>query len=300
MVDEIKETIQIPVPNVFVNGIDGSEGSHNAFEVVTKDLWRVNVDKIVLVHIYNSSKEHELGPTYKPKYIYNKYISELDKLVPKSDYSFIMEDRKTNENVLEQVYEISSRNNGTLLVIGFRGYKGAKNRPDELSKAVTYLVHKPQIPCLVIKELTSRMYRINGQFKWLVCLENLESKSFKALENFMKFIDVENDSVHGINVYQENKRVKGSKCPVQSIFEEKMTNLGIKNFEFTPIVQLETDQTVYSTIERWVAEHLSQESHWIDFMITGYNPQKYNFNRNATNTTIEILKNVQCNLFFDH
>jgi nucleotide-binding universal stress UspA family protein len=290
-----KETAQIC--NVFVVGVDGSEGSNNAVELVMKDFLRRGLDKLILVHVSNIKKEQEKGVQYHSKTIYNKYHELLQQNLQEADYEIIFEDRKENENVFEQINEIAVTKGATLLVLGFRGYKGTKNRPDELSKSVTYLVHKPKIPVLVVKEKTSRGFRIGGQFKWLVCVESAESKSFKALTSMLRYVDAENDTLHGFTVDSSDK--DATNHPLKKAFDEVMARNEIKNFDFT-VVPKEDKADVKSTIIDWIANHLKDENHWIDFIVLGYNPLKYNFNREASNTTVDILKEVNCNVFFDH
>jgi hypothetical protein len=50
--------------NIFVVGIDGSEGSHSAVELVVKNFHRKGLDKTILIHISNSKKENEKGLQY--------------------------------------------------------------------------------------------------------------------------------------------------------------------------------------------------------------------------------------------
>jgi nucleotide-binding universal stress UspA family protein len=286
-----KETAQIC--NVFVVGVDGSDGSHNAVELIVKDFHRRGLDKIVLVHISNTKKEHEKGIQYHSKTIYNKYHEYLSQHLQEADYEIIFEERKENENVFEQINDIAVAKDATLMVLGFRGTKGTKNRPDELSKSVTYLVHKPKIPVLVIKEKTSREYRVGGQFKWLICLESAETKSFKALTSMLKYVDAESDILHGFTVGEAETN------PVKAAFEELMIRNEIKNYEFTTVPN-EDDLDYKTLITKWIAKHLAMENHWIDFVVLGYDPSKYSFNKTAENTTVDILKEVNCNVFFDH
>jgi nucleotide-binding universal stress UspA family protein len=291
------------IGNVFVVGIDGSEGSHNAFELVAKDLHRTGLDKTILVHIYNSKKEHELGVQYHSKTIYNKYAEELKNTLKQEDYEIVFEDRKENENVFEQINNIAKSKSATLLVVGFRGYKGTKNRPDELSKSITYLVHKPTIPVLVIKEKTSRTFRVGGKFKWLLALENAESKSFKALKSMLRYVDGENDIVHGLTVDTSMKDTEGQnddKHAVMKAFQDEMGKFEIKNNDFSIIHKKEKTDNIHDLIIGWINEHLSNENHWIDFVVLGYNPQKYAFDKSADNTTVDILKRTAINVYFDH
>ncbi len=282
--------------NVFVIGIDGSEGSHNAVELVTSNFYRPGLDSIILVHISNVQKEHEKGVQYQSKTIFKKYQDYLEELkIKKEDYEIIFEDRKENENVFEQINDIAITKNATLLVLGFRGYKGTKNRPDELSKSVTYLVHKPKIPVLVIKEKTARKYRPKEQFKWLICLESAESNSFKALKSMLRYVDSENDIVHGVNIGSDTE----TDNLVKKVFEEHMKNFEIKNSDFKMVERVKTEG-VHLVLEKWIREHLENDNLYIDFVVLGYNPSKYAFKKEVPNTTVELLKNVTCNVFFDH
>jgi len=291
-----KETAAIC--NVFVIGVDGSEGSHNAVELVVTDFHRRGLDKTVVVHISNAKKEQEKGIQYHSKTIYNKYSEYLAEHLKKEDYEIIFEERKENENVFEQVNEIAVAKDATLLVLGFRGYKGTKNRPDELSKSVTYLVHKPRIPVLVVKEKTLREYRTAGAFKWLICVESAESKSFKALTSMLRYIDAEGDFIHGFTVDMNgNEEVLNN--PVKKAFDELMTRNEIRNTEFS-VIPKSDDHDVKTSITKWIEKHLENENHWIDFIVLGYNPSKYAFNKDASNTTVDILREVNCNVFFDH
>jgi nucleotide-binding universal stress UspA family protein len=286
--------------NIFVVGIDGSEGSHNAVELVVKNFHRTGLDKTILVHISNTKKESEKGIQYHSKTIYTKYESYITEelKMKEGDYEFIFEERIESENVFEQINDIAVKKDATLLVLGFRGYKGTKNRPDELSKSVTYLVHKPKIPVLVVKEKTSRVYRQGDKFKWLVSLESAESKSFKALRSMLRYVDAEKDIIHGLTVDASGKDEDSN--PVKKAFMEEMVKLDIKNSDFSVIARDDKAVEVKSLISDWIEEHLKNENHFIDFVVLGYNPSKYAFNKEAPNTTVDLLKTVSCNVFFDH
>jgi hypothetical protein len=214
------------------------------------------------------------------------------------DYEIVFEERKENENVFEQVNDIAGTKNATLIVLGFRGYKGNKSRPDELSKSVTYLVHKQKIPVLVIKEKTAREYRRGGKLKWLICLESTESKSFKALQSMLRYVDAENDVIHGINV--DSNATEEENSPVKKAFEEQMVKFEIKNYLFSLIPREDKSVDLHHLIENWITEHLRNENHYLDFVVLGYNPIKYNFNKDTANTTVDLLKNINCNVYFDH
>ncbi len=295
--NQIETTTETSISNCFIVGIDGSNGSHNAFELVVNHLHRKGLDKIILVHVY-SDKDESAGIQFHNKTIYNKYQQELKSKLNPDDYEIIFEERKANENVFEQINDIASSKNGSLMVIGFRGKNGAKSRPDELSKAITYLVHKPRIPVLVVKERIIRSNKTDSAFNWLICLESPESKSFKALASMCKFVDTEMDTFTAITVKSENSNGENEDA-TQKKFEEKMNEYEIKNRCFK-ILEKEGNNTVHDTIIKFIRDTEIDDNLAYDFVVCGYNPTKYSFNKDASNTTVNILKRSDINIFLDH
>ena len=280
--------------NTIVVGVDGGAGSQNAVELAVKDFHRKGLDKLIIVHISNAKKEHEKGVQFHSKTIFNHFNEYLSKELNQTDYEIIFEDRKETENVFEQINAIANSKKADLLIVGFRGYKGTKNRPDELSKGITYLVHKPIIPILVVKEKTHRDFRPENGFKYLFLIESPDSKSFKAFKHVFRYLDSENDIIYGLTVDTNNDAAKTEKE-----FREICTNNQIKNVEFS-IIKKEGDKSIKASIHDWISEHLKNENHFIDFVVLGYDPSKYNFQKDAENTTVDIIKTLNCNVIFDH
>lgn len=293
-----KETQTTPsISNCFIIGIDGSAGSHNAFELVLNDLHRKGLDKMILVHVF-SEKDEEAGIQFHNKTIYNKYSEELKSKLNEEDYEIIFEERKPNENVFEQINDIAVAKNASLMVLGFRGKNGAKTRPDELSKAITYLVHKPRIPVLVVKDRIVRSDKTDCAYNWLVCLESPESKSFKALQSMCRFVDVENDSFTAITV-KSDKQNGENESAIQKKFEEKMAEFEIQKFSYK-VLEKEGEDNIHETILKFLKDCQNNTDLAFDFVVCGYNPSKYSFNKDASNTTVDILKYSDVNIFFDH
>lgn len=285
------------ISNCFIIGIDGSAGSHNAFELVLNDLHRKGLDKIILVHVF-SEKDEEAGIQFHNKTIYNKYSEELKSKLHEDDYEIIFEERKPNENVFEQINDIAVSKKASLMVLGFRGKNGAKSRPDELSNAITYLVHKPRIPVLVVKDIIVRSEKTDSTYNWLVCLESTESKSFKALESMCRFVDADNDTFTAITVKSQKSNGE-NEISIQRKFEEKMNEYEIKKFSYK-ILEKEGDDKVHRTIVKFVLDCQKNTDLAFDFVVCGYNPLKYSLDKDASNTTVDILKYSDVNIFFDH
>lgn len=288
-----KESVNL-CNNIFI-GIDGSEGAHNAVEIAVKEFYRKGLDRITLVHITNLAKEHEKGIQYHSKTIHTNYSEYLKQHVLENDYEIIFEERKETENVFEQINAIANSKKADLLVLGFRGYKGNKKGPNELSKSVTYLVHKPLIPVLIVKEKTHREYRPELGFKFLFCVESQDSKSFKAFNHILRYIDADSDIIHGITVDTGNGEAK----KVETAFKEVTQKNEIKNVQFDVVPAVE-GKSIKTAIHDWIQNHIKQESHFIDFVVMGYNPSKYIYDKEGQNTTVEIIKDIDVNVFFDH
>ncbi len=285
------------ISNCFIIGIDGSVGSHNAFELVLNNFHRKGLDKIILVHVF-SEKDEENGIQFHNKTIYNKYSEQLKSKLKEEEYEIIFEERKQNENVFEQINEIAVAKNASLMVLGFRGKSGAKKRPDELSKAITYLVHKPRIPVLIVKDRIVRREKTDSSYNWLVCLESPESKSFKALETMCRFVDADYDTFTAITVKSDNSDGE-TESAIQRKFEEKMKEYEIKKFCYK-VLEKEGEDNLHETIIKFMKDCQKDTLLAFDFVVCGYNPWKHSFNKDASNTTVNILKYSDVNIFFDH
>lgn len=290
---------KISLSNVFAVGVDGSDGSHNAVELVVSNLYRKGLDKIFIIHIASQDDEHK-GLQYHSKTIQSKYHDFMKEHVQADDFEIVFEERQKNESVFEQINHIAVTKNATIMVLGYRGSSGSKNRPDELTKGITYLVHQPKIPVLVVRERLVREFRSNREFKWLVCLEGSDSRSFKALQSMCRFIDTDTDIVHGIHIETGNHKVDANH-PVKKVFTEKMNEYEVKNSDFTILEREDKSKNLHHILIDWVKNHLKEESNYIDFVILGYNPTKYINHTNECNTTIDMLKTeIVPNVYFDH
>ena len=282
--------------NCFIVSVDGSEGSHNAFELVVNDLHKKGLDKIIIVHIF-SEKDEELGDQYHNKTIFNKYSEELKSKLHEDDYEIIFEERKQNENVFEQINEIAVAKNASVMVLGYRG-KDTSKKPDELSQALTYLVHKPTLPILIVKGKIQRNLRGNNSFNWLCCLESPDSKCFKAVSSMCRFVDNKNDTFTGITVRNSTNKIENDEL-TRKKFDKTMNKFEIKKHTFS-IIEKNENENVNSCISKFIKENEKNPDLSFDFMVCGYNPAKYMKNKDVVNTTVDLIKTVDCNIFFDH
>jgi len=87
---------------------------------------------------------------------------------------------------------------------------------------------------------------------------------------------------------------------VEAAFHEFCKGNGLLKTEFDAVVATEEKVEIKKLIHDWIANHIKGDAHFIDFIVLGYNPTKYNFNKEAPNTTVELIKDVNVNVFFDH
>lgn len=290
--------------NVYAVGIDGSNGGQNAWELVMKDFYKPGLDQVILIHIHTPSKEHSLSQQFRSKAVFQKY-TDLMSDYNKNDYELVFEERRENtENVFVQINEIAAKKQANLLVLGFRGTSEVEESTKikgHLGESIVYLIHKPAIPVLVIKNKVSRKFNKNEAFKWLVCLESPESRSFKAIETVFRYVDIENDVIHALHVAAsaEKKDSQISKA-TRKAFEEEMKRFEVKRFDFSVVAVGEGGKDVHQCVDNYINAHFKEESHWVDFVVMGYNSTKYMLDKSISNTTVDVLKYTNTNVFFDH
>ena len=107
----------------FFIGVDGSEASEQAFQVILKGLYREHVDKITVAHITDRRKDY-LPFNYRPDYIKEIYESKLIGIG--SDGQYMFQEVDANTSTKETLWAIAQDNNANIIVTGFHGRKGPK------------------------------------------------------------------------------------------------------------------------------------------------------------------------------
>ena len=82
--------------NTVAVGVDGSDGSSNALELVVEDFHRKGLDKVIVIHVTNEKKDHEKGVQYHSKSVYNKHHEYLKSHLNENDYEFVFEEQTEN------------------------------------------------------------------------------------------------------------------------------------------------------------------------------------------------------------
>lgn len=265
--------------------VDGSAFSEYGFDLIFDELYEKG-DHILVSHICNSEKLADIPFESQPKSISSKYESKLTGKLNQTDYEINIKERDNNsDHALQIVNELAKSKNCSILLLGFHGHKGEKEKK-ELSKGIIYLVKQIKIPTFIIKERTQRKAKESGGFTWMVCIEKSNTRSFFAFEFALNYVKKELDRVIGINI------VDGYKDTVIELqFNSLCKKMGIKNtsFQYLPI-QREIKVT------GMICEIINFGKECVDFLIVGHNPNK--FLKVEDSPLMEIMKNAKTNILF--
>jgi hypothetical protein len=266
--------------------VDGSEYSDWAFQLVTEELYTKG-DKVVLVHISNSSKLSEIPFAFQPKTILTKYDAKLSGKLTSKDYKIITQDRDSNSShALLQVNNIATKEKCSVLVLGFHGHNLSKDKK-EISKGISFIISNIKLPTIVVKENVKRKNINTGAFTWATCIEESNSRSFKAFEYFSNYMNIAKDKIIGSHI---DSHGPGTAQEVKDLFNQACQNKGIQNYAFD-ITTYSQKVDIGTTITNFVNFN---EKEQIDFLIVGHNPSK-NSEKSPLNI---VIKSAQCNVLF--
>jgi hypothetical protein len=266
--------------------VDGSDYSDWAFQLVTEELYSKG-DKIVLVHISNSSKLSEIPFAFQPKTILSKYDAKLAGKLSSSDYKIITQDRdSTSSHALLQVNNIAIKENCSVLVLGFHGHNMSKDKK-EISKGISFIISNIKLPTIVVKENVKRKNKSTGIFTWATCIEEANSRSFKAFEYFSNYLNITKDKMIGSHI---DSHGSSTAQEVKELFLQTCQTKGISNYEFE-ITTYSQKNEIGTIITNFVNFN---EKDQIDFLIVGHNPKK-NSEKSPLNM---VIKSAQCNVLF--
>jgi hypothetical protein len=270
--------------NSFCISVDGSEFSDYAFDLVLNELYQKK-DKIFIFHIANPTKSSEIPYNFKPDVISSKYDSKLTGKLNKGDFQVIVKDRdEKSAHALQQVYQLATEKNGSILVLGFKGHKATAD--NDLTKGVNFVINNIKLPTIVVKENLQRSKK--GSFNWLCSIEQANSRSFKAMEFSLNYIDKSKDQVIGLHItlYGESHAEE-----IKTYFENTCQENGVINYNFITI-----DKENSVSIGKAIANYANFSEIPIDFLVLGHNPNKYE--QKDVSPAFDVINSAQCNILF--
>ncbi len=268
--------------------VDGSKFSQYGWEVTYQELYTKG-DRIVVVHISNPDKEGIIPYESQPKTLFLKYQTVLGGKLKEGDYEIVIEPRiKGSEHALENLKKISEDKKVDCIVIGYQGHK-TNQLKKELSKGNDFMIKNFTIPVMIIKEKSIRKNKDNGEFTWLFCIVNKYSRSYKAFEAALAYIDTTKDKIRGVNLFRHGDGHE--KEEIKDEFLNRCKELKIKDASFK---YMENDKSL--TIGKQFCNIINFGDEYIDFICMGHNIKKYdNFEKAPT---VEVIKFAQTNIFF--
>lgn len=271
--------------NKFCISVDGSQYSDWGFDLVFNELYQPG-DYVIVVHI-SKVDQTDIPFQYQADTIMSKYDTKLLVKLPNSLYSLFRERREHNVHALQQVDKLATKSGATLLVTGYQGHKTGKNK-NEFTKGITYLISNVKIPTLVVKENSKRSEKKNGEFTWVVALEETSGRSFKAFEFASNYMNKAVDKIYGMHI----KNLKTDPNELKEAFVEFCKAQGIVNYEFILF-----DEERNTPIGKRISTIINyEEKFYTDFLVLGHNPNKYS-NINDL-PIVEVFRSVDANILF--
>lgn len=248
---------------VFCLSVDGSVHSETAFDIVTEDFLRKENDKLLIVHIFNSSMDEYYNFRNKKDTIVENYSTKILKF-DKSKVLFLKEDRISKIHALEQVNRISANHKCSYLISGYYGIKGPKGDNKELSKGVDYLLSFSRNPTIIIKENTLRKTKPNGQIKWLFVFDRAYMNCYSILNKFLPLINNEKDYIFGFTM-----------LPTWINFDDVKKNFML-DMELCRFKNFDYEQIEYKkNPSEFVKEKVNFGETHFDYLVFYNNPEKH-------------------------
>jgi len=276
-----------PQKKNYLISVDGSHLSEWGFDMIFNEIYKKG-DLITLLHVKNTKKLTNIPFKNQPEQIISKYETKLIGKIPKDNYKIICQDRETeNMHALEIVNKVANYIHSELLVLGCQGHKGIKDKK-ELSSGVIYLIKSVSIPTIVVKENAQRAKKESKGFNWLVCIENQNSRSFKAFELATTLVDLDHDSIIALNFYRYGENYK----EIEDAFEKHCNKFGIVKKKFLAI-----EKNPNKTIGKDICDFVNFGDDYIDFVVIGHNFAKYSDDVKES-PTVDIIRYAQANILF--
>ncbi len=210
-------------------GVDGSEHSDIAFDIVIDDLMVYPNQKLFIINIYNIALDKNFNFRNKRDTIDFLYSTKILKKSLNKIF-FIKENINQNSIVpFQQIHNFALKNNASFLISGYNSLRGQYGDDKERKKALNYILLNSRIPMILIKESSLRKYKKNNSLKWLFIFDRAYFNCYSIFQKFLPFINTEIDNVHALTLLpiwvSKDDNIKKS-------FMSDITKLGINHHDY--------------------------------------------------------------------
>lgn len=161
-------------------GVDGSEQSDLAFDVVMHGLFRSTKDTFNVCHITDSKKDY-LPFCHTPEYLEAKYQGKIWVWSNDNKAKFIKKEVENEKTTKETLWNQAQLNKASIIVTGMHGRKGPKADLTVAGTAVQFLYQGEKLPLVVVKDPRRRGEGLKGSYRFGVCFDG-SSASQKCLK----------------------------------------------------------------------------------------------------------------------
>jgi hypothetical protein len=268
--------------------IDGSQFSDWAFDLVLEEFYQKG-DKVTVVHITNSAKSSEIPFAFQPQTIISKYDAKLTGRLASCDFSIIKKEKDPKSvHALLDVNQIAVANNCSVLVLGFYGHKAVKN---ELTKGLSYVINNIRLPVIVVKENNKRKNKNSGVFTWMASIEEPNTRSVKAFQFALNYIDVTKDKVIGTHIKFYSDDIAND---VKEYFEKACQGSNVTDYSFA-ILDRDRNSDIGGQLSNFVNYN---DIDSIDFCVLGHNSAKYAKDKVSVSPLTTFIKTAKSNILF--
>ena len=269
---------------------DGSETSKQAYEIIISEfLPRIKNSILMCTYIYNSLKDEKFNWRYQKQHVFEYYKTRLTTSLPEDIGYLIIQDKDNYYNhEIIQIYNIAMKNKCEFFFAGYNGLKTANLKPENIPKALDFLLSESRVPTFILKDKLKRGEKNRG-YKWLLILDRANSDCLKVLDFFLPFVDLNKDFIFGLTLLPHYVNFDD----VNKQFYNKMEKLGF-NHNMCDYDAVEYKSRPSEIVKEFVNHNTK---HYFDFVLFYNNPDKYKVQRTESES-IKYLMKINANIAF--
>jgi len=292
----------------FFVGVDGSEASHQAVDLVMKYSMPKSKNRMVVAHVYDESK------TYLPRPMQQAVLlAEMENRLitsfPAARYELKWTAKRPEHGIKEELVHSANETMADFVVVGFYGRKGRKV-DHSIGSSADYSMRNASASSIVVKDTSPLMRdiaeeRFDGNhprpIKFLVGIDN-SNAALKALQDVMKLSKSLQDPIVMVHIAPQEQEDLPIGCTKDAILD-KFENIRKRFLAQRPNV---TIRIVMNTPGQTLSEHILEEvdKEEADFVALGADAMKAKAKgKNAYylgSISDHCVKQATCNVIVSH